>query len=74
MEDPGRLCRPRSSLDASIILLDAHVKYQNTIDGGDSGHRNEGIMRLSNEDHLMISDLAEALGITTRTIRLYEKL
>jgi len=31
-------------------------------------------MRLSNEDHLMISDLAEALGITTRTIRLYEKL
>ena len=31
-------------------------------------------MRLSNEERLMISDLAEALGITTRTIRLYEKL
>ncbi|HIJ81442.1 MAG TPA: MerR family transcriptional regulator [Desulfuromonadales bacterium] len=31
-------------------------------------------MRLSNEDHMQISDLAEALGITTRTIRLYEKL
>ncbi|MEI6387497.1 MAG: MerR family transcriptional regulator [Spirochaetota bacterium] len=31
-------------------------------------------MRLSDESHLMISDLAEKLGITTRTIRLYEKL
>ncbi len=31
-------------------------------------------MRLSNEDFLQISDLAEELGITTRTIRLYEKL
>lgn len=31
-------------------------------------------MRLSNEDHMQISDLAETLGITTRTIRLYEKL
>ena len=31
-------------------------------------------MRLSNEDHMQISDLADALGITTRTIRLYEKL
>jgi DNA-binding transcriptional MerR regulator len=31
-------------------------------------------MRLSNEDHLQISDLAETLGITTRTIRLYEKM
>jgi DNA-binding transcriptional MerR regulator len=31
-------------------------------------------MRLSNEDHMQISDLAEKLGITTRTIRLYEKL
>lgn len=31
-------------------------------------------MRLSNEDHMQISDLAEMLGITTRTIRLYEKL
>jgi len=31
-------------------------------------------MRLSNEDHMQISDLAELLGITTRTIRLYEKL
>jgi DNA-binding transcriptional MerR regulator len=30
-------------------------------------------MRLSNEDHMQISDLAETLGITTRTIRLYEK-
>lgn len=30
-------------------------------------------MRLSNEDHMQISDLAEKLGITTRTIRLYEK-
>ncbi|MEI6306191.1 MAG: MerR family transcriptional regulator [Deltaproteobacteria bacterium] len=30
-------------------------------------------MRLSNEDHMQISDLAEQLGITTRTIRLYEK-
>jgi DNA-binding transcriptional MerR regulator len=31
-------------------------------------------MRLSNEDHMQISDLAEKLGITSRTIRLYEKL
>ena len=31
-------------------------------------------MRLSNEDFMQISDLAEELGITTRTIRLYEKL
>lgn len=31
-------------------------------------------MRLSNEDHMQISDLAEKLGITTRTIRLYEKM
>lgn len=31
-------------------------------------------MRLSNEDHMQISDLAEMLGITTRTIRLYEKM
>jgi len=30
-------------------------------------------MRLSNEDHMQISDLAEQLRITTRTIRLYEK-
>ena len=31
-------------------------------------------MRLSNEDRMQISDLAETLGITTRTIRLYEKM
>lgn len=31
-------------------------------------------MRLSNEDHMQISDLAESLGITSRTIRLYEKI
>ncbi|MDD2310350.1 MAG: MerR family transcriptional regulator [Desulfuromonadaceae bacterium] len=31
-------------------------------------------MRLSNENHMQISDLAETLGITTRTIRLYEKM
>lgn len=31
-------------------------------------------MRLSNEDHMQISDLAKNLGITTRTIRLYEKM
>lgn len=31
-------------------------------------------MRLSNEDHMQISDLAKMLGITTRTIRLYEQL
>jgi DNA-binding transcriptional MerR regulator len=31
-------------------------------------------MRLSNEEHMQISDLAESLGITARTIRLYEKL
>jgi DNA-binding transcriptional MerR regulator len=31
-------------------------------------------MRLSNEDHMQISDLAEKLGITSRTIRLYEKM
>lgn len=31
-------------------------------------------MRLSNEDYMQISDLAEMLGITTRTIRLYEKI
>lgn len=31
-------------------------------------------MRLSNEEFMQISDLAEKLGITTRTIRLYEKL
>lgn len=31
-------------------------------------------MRLSNEDLMQISDLSAMLGITTRTIRLYEKL
>ncbi len=31
-------------------------------------------MRLSNEEHMQISDLAESLGITSRTIRLYEKI
>lgn len=31
-------------------------------------------MRLSNEEHMQISDLAETLGITSRTIRLYEKI
>lgn len=31
-------------------------------------------MRLSNEEFMQISDLAEALGISTRTIRLYEKM
>ena len=31
-------------------------------------------MRLSNEDYMQISDLGEKLGITTRTIRLYEKI
>lgn len=31
-------------------------------------------MRLSNEDRMQISDLANSLGITTRTIRLYEKM
>lgn len=31
-------------------------------------------MRLSNEEHMQISDLAKKLGITTRTIRLYEKM
>jgi len=31
-------------------------------------------MRLSNEEHMQISDLADSLGITARTIRLYEKL
>lgn len=31
-------------------------------------------MRLSNENHMQIGDLAELLGITTRTIRLYEKM
>lgn len=31
-------------------------------------------MRLSNEEHMQISDLAEELNITTRTIRLYEKM
>ena len=31
-------------------------------------------MRLSNEDRMQISDLAESLGITSRTIRLYEKI
>jgi len=31
-------------------------------------------MRLSNENHMQISDLAEKLCITTRTIRLYEKM
>jgi len=31
-------------------------------------------MRLSNENHMQIGDLAEKLGITTRTIRLYEKM
>ena len=31
-------------------------------------------MRLSNEELMQISDLAEQLHITTRTIRLYEKL
>lgn len=29
-------------------------------------------MRFVNEEHMQISDLAEKLGITTRTIRLYE--
>ncbi|TWJ19864.1 MerR family transcriptional regulator [Geobacter argillaceus] len=31
-------------------------------------------MRLSNEEHMQISDLSESLGITSRTIRLYEKI
>lgn len=31
-------------------------------------------MRLSNEQFMQISDLAEQLGITARTIRLYEKI
>ncbi len=31
-------------------------------------------MRLSNEELMQISDLAEKLGITARTIRLYEKM
>jgi len=31
-------------------------------------------MRLSSEEYMQISDLAEALNITTRTIRLYEQL
>lgn len=31
-------------------------------------------MRLSNEDRMQIGDLAKKLGITTRTIRLYEKM
>lgn len=31
-------------------------------------------MRLINEDYLQISDLSEMLGITARTIRLYEKM
>lgn len=31
-------------------------------------------MRLSNEELMQISDLSTKLGITTRTIRLYEKL
>ena len=31
-------------------------------------------MRLSNEEHMQISDVAETLGITSRTIRLYEKI
>lgn len=31
-------------------------------------------MRLNIDEHLQISDLSEKLGITTRTIRLYEQL
>jgi len=31
-------------------------------------------MRLSTEEYMQISDLAEALNITTRTIRLYEQM
>ena len=31
-------------------------------------------MRLSSDDYMQISDLAQKLGITTRTIRLYEQL
>lgn len=31
-------------------------------------------MRLSSDEYLQISDLAEKLGITTRTIRLYEQM
>lgn len=31
-------------------------------------------MRLSNDEHMQISDLAEKLNITARTIRLYEKM
>ncbi|NJD90067.1 MAG: MerR family transcriptional regulator [Geobacter sp.] len=31
-------------------------------------------MRLSNEEFMQISDLGEKLGITARTIRLYEKM
>ena len=31
-------------------------------------------MRLSNEEHMQISEVAETLGITSRTIRLYEKI
>jgi DNA-binding transcriptional MerR regulator len=31
-------------------------------------------MRLSSEEYMQISDLAEALNITTRTIRLYEQM
>jgi MerR family transcriptional regulator, repressor of the yfmOP operon len=31
-------------------------------------------MRLSDENHMQIGDLSEKLGITTRTIRLYEKM
>lgn len=31
-------------------------------------------MRLSNDEHMQISDLAETLNITARTIRLYEKM
>ncbi len=31
-------------------------------------------MRLVNEDYMLISDLGKMLGITTRTIRLYENL
>lgn len=31
-------------------------------------------MRLSSDDYMQISDLAQKLGITTRTIRLYEQM
>ena len=31
-------------------------------------------MRLGNEDYMLVSDLGEMIGVTTRTIRLYENL